>query len=150
MTQSLHHTAVARNDTDNRRNIAPVTETLRIVLNETYQLILDTQSCHWNVTGPQFYSLHEMTEAQYGDMFDAVDLIAERIRALGEPAYVDLRGRNSAVVTGQSTDDMLHGLLRGHEALSHLLRALIRAAEAHKSRHLAAARINSPRRKVIP
>ncbi|WP_341860928.1 DNA starvation/stationary phase protection protein [Gymnodinialimonas sp. 57CJ19] len=130
MPQSLHHTAAIRKDTASRRSIAPVTEALRIVLNETYQLILDTQSCHWNVTGPQFYSLHEMTEAQYSDMFRAVDLLAERIRTLGEPAYVDLRGRNSAVVTDQSTDDMLHGLLQGHEALSHQLHALVRAADA--------------------
>lgn len=130
MAQGLHHTAHARKETHKGRRIAPVTEALRIVLNETYLLILDTQSCHWNATGPHFYSLHEMTEAQYDDMFRDVDLLAERIRALGQPAHVDLRGRNSAVVTDQSTDDMLHGLLQGHEALSRHLRVLIRAAEA--------------------
>lgn len=64
---------------------------LKIVLANTYVLLLKTQNYHWNVTGPNFQSLHLMFEAQYNDLFQAVDLIAERIRALGEfvPASFD-------------------------------------------------------------
>ncbi len=56
------------------------------LLADTYTLYLKTHNFHWNVTGPQFNSLHLMFEAQYNELALAVDLIAERIRALGEPA----------------------------------------------------------------
>ncbi len=56
------------------------------VLADTYTLYLKTHNFHWNVTGPQFNSLHLMFEGQYIELAAAVDLLAERIRALGEPA----------------------------------------------------------------
>jgi starvation-inducible DNA-binding protein len=56
------------------------------LLADTYTLYLKTHNFHWNVTGPQFNSLHLMFEGQYNELALAVDLIAERIRALGEPA----------------------------------------------------------------
>jgi starvation-inducible DNA-binding protein len=56
------------------------------LLADTYTLYLKTHNFHWNVTGPQFNSLHLMFETQYNELALAVDLIAERIRALGEPA----------------------------------------------------------------
>ena len=56
------------------------------LLADTYTLYLKTHNYHWNVTGPQFNSLHLMFETQYTELALAVDLIAERIRALGEPA----------------------------------------------------------------
>jgi starvation-inducible DNA-binding protein len=55
-------------------------------LSETYVLYTKTQSVHWNVVGPQFYTLHKLTEEQYEDLAEAVDELAERIRALGAPA----------------------------------------------------------------
>lgn len=55
-------------------------------LAETYVLYTKTQAIHWNVVGPMFYSLHKMTEEQYEDLAEAIDEIAERIRALGSPA----------------------------------------------------------------
>ena len=66
-----------------RRKIA---EGLSRLLADTYTLYLKTHNFHWNVTGPQFNSLHLMFEAQYTELAAAVDLVAERIRALGEPA----------------------------------------------------------------
>ena len=66
-----------------RRAIA---EGLSRLLADTYTLYLKTHNFHWNVTGPQFNSLHLMFEGQYSELALAVDLIAERIRALGEPA----------------------------------------------------------------
>jgi starvation-inducible DNA-binding protein len=56
------------------------------LLADTYTLYLKTHNFHWNVTGPQFNSLHLMFEGQYTELAMAVDVIAERIRALGEPA----------------------------------------------------------------
>lgn len=68
---------------DQRRAIAGG---LSRLLADTYTLYLKTHNFHWNVTGPQFNSLHLMFEGQYNELALAVDLIAERIRALGEPA----------------------------------------------------------------
>ena len=66
-----------------RRAIA---DGLSRLLADTYTLYLKTHNFHWNVTGPQFNSLHLMFEGQYTELALAVDLIAERIRALGEAA----------------------------------------------------------------
>ena len=63
-----------------------VANSLKEVLADSYVLYLKTQNYHWNVTGHNFKSLHLMFEEQYNDLFTAVDLIAERIRALGEKA----------------------------------------------------------------
>src|SRR5919108_4042477 len=56
------------------------------LLADTYTLYLKTHNFHWNVEGPMFNTLHLMFEQQYTELATAVDLIAERIRALGFPA----------------------------------------------------------------
>lgn len=66
--------------TENREAIAGA---LSRVLADTYVLYLKTQNYHWNVTGKLFHSLHEQFEEQYTELAEAVDEIAERIRALG-------------------------------------------------------------------
>jgi starvation-inducible DNA-binding protein len=63
-----------------------VSNSLKVALADSYVLYIKTQNYHWNVTGPNFKSFHLMFEEQYNDLFAAVDLIAERIRALGEKA----------------------------------------------------------------
>lgn len=68
---------------DDRRKIA---EGLSRLLADTYTLYLKTHNFHWNVTGPMFQTLHLMFEEQYNELAQAVDGIAERIRALGFPA----------------------------------------------------------------
>ncbi len=55
-------------------------------LADSYTLYLMTHNFHWNVTGPHFNTLHTMFMAQYTEQWAALDLIAERIRALGHPA----------------------------------------------------------------
>ncbi|MES2907334.1 MAG: DNA starvation/stationary phase protection protein [Pseudomonadota bacterium] len=64
----------------------PVTDALKRVLANSYMLYLKTQNFHWNVTGPNFKSLHELFEMQYNELAAAVDLIAEHIRTLHEKA----------------------------------------------------------------
>ena len=56
------------------------------LLADTFTLYLTTHNFHWNVTGPMFNSLHAMFMQQYTELWNAVDPIAERIRALGHPA----------------------------------------------------------------
>jgi starvation-inducible DNA-binding protein len=52
------------------------------LLADSYTLYLKTHNFHWNVTGPQFLSLHDLFMQQYTELATAVDLVAERIRAL--------------------------------------------------------------------
>ena len=59
-----------------------VIDSLRLVVADCYALIGQTHLCHWNVRGPSFFSLHQAFEEQYNELFQAVDEIAERIRAL--------------------------------------------------------------------
>jgi starvation-inducible DNA-binding protein len=63
-----------------------IVDGLSRMLADTYTLYLKTHNFHWNVTGPMFRTLHLMFEEQYVELSQAVDLIAERIRALGSPA----------------------------------------------------------------
>ena len=65
---------------------AKIAQGLARLLADTYTLYLKTHNFHWNVTGPMFQTLHLMFETQYNELALAVDLIAERIRALGYPA----------------------------------------------------------------
>lgn len=60
-----------------------ITDGLARMLADTYTLYLKTHNFHWNVTGPQFNTLHAMFMTQYSEIWAAVDEIAERLRALG-------------------------------------------------------------------
>ena len=65
---------------------AEIVKGLSALLADSYTLYLMTHNFHWNVTGPDFNSLHMMFMAQYTEQWNALDVIAERIRALGHPA----------------------------------------------------------------
>ncbi len=116
---------------ENRKEIA---NGLARVLADSYTLYLKTHNFHWNVTGPQFNTLHVMFETQYTELATAVDEIAERIRALGEPApgsysaYADLTSIDEAV--GQPrAEEMIRQLTRGNETVVRTARAAFPAAE---------------------
>ncbi len=70
-------------NTEDRQKVA---EGLSVFLADSYTLYLMTHNFHWNVTGPQFNSLHNMFMTQYTEQWNALDVIAERIRALGHHA----------------------------------------------------------------
>ncbi len=70
-------------DADDREKIV---KGLSKLLADSYTLYLMTHNFHWNVTGPQFNGLHTMFMDQYTEQWNALDIIAERIRALGFPA----------------------------------------------------------------
>jgi starvation-inducible DNA-binding protein len=69
---------------DRQRKV--IADALAKLLADTYTLYLKTHNFHWNVTGPMFATLHVTFEQQYTELALAVDLVAERIRALGHPA----------------------------------------------------------------
>ncbi len=111
-----------------------VVSELERVLADTYTLYLKTHNFHWNVTGPRFNDLHAMFMVQYTEMWTAVDLIAERIRALGSPApgsYKDF-ARLSSVKEADgvpSAEAMVAQLLAGHETVIRTLRAALGPAD---------------------
>ncbi len=101
-----------------------VAATLSKLLADSYMLYLKTHHFHWNVTGPQFPSLHSMFETQYSELASAVDEIAERIRALGEyaPGSFSQFNKLTSIVeesTVPSANEMLQQLARGQDKLIH-------------------------------
>ena len=89
------------------------------VLGDTYGLYLKTHGYHWNVEGPMFNTLHLMFEAQYNDLWLSMDLIAERIRSLGEYAPVGEQiGAKSQLPVDKGVPDakaMISNLVEGNE-----------------------------------
>lgn len=65
-----------------KESTTPISESLQNVLSNTYGLYFATHNYHWNVEGSQFINLHKLFDEQYNELFQAVDIIAERIRAL--------------------------------------------------------------------
>jgi starvation-inducible DNA-binding protein len=105
------------------------------VLADSYTLYLKTHNFHWNVTGPMFQTLHLMFETQYNELALAVDLVAERIRALGFPApgtyqqFAALSAikEDAGVPVAQ---DMIRRLVEGHETVARTAREVFRASDA--------------------
>jgi starvation-inducible DNA-binding protein len=111
-----------------------IADGLAHLLADTYTLYLKTHNYHWNVTGPMFNTLHLMFEAQYNELALAVDLIAERIRALGYPApgsYAQFAKMSSIAETETvpSATDMLADLVKGQEAVVRTARKVFPTAE---------------------
>jgi len=98
-----------------------VIDSLKVVLADSYALLGQTHLAHWNVEGPSFFQLHEAFEEQYKELFEAVDEVAERIRALGEYAPGGLKTladhsqiTEMAVGSAPAKDFVAH-LIDGHE-----------------------------------
>jgi starvation-inducible DNA-binding protein len=111
-----------------------IVEGVSLVLGNTYTLYLKTHNFHWNVTGPMFQTLHLMFEQEYNELATAVDLVAERIRALNAPAP----GSYSAFIkltsiveeTGvPKAEDMIRQLVDGHETVIRVARSVFPVAE---------------------
>ena len=114
-----------------RRKIA---RGLSHLLADTYTLYLKTHNFHWNVTGPMFQTLHLMFETQYNELALAVDLIAERIRALGVPApgtYREFAALSSIKESKgvPSATQMIRELVAGQEAVARTARSVFPLVE---------------------
>jgi len=111
-----------------------IAQGLSRLLADTYSLYLKTHNFHWNVTGPMFQTLHLMFETQYTELALAVDLIAERIRALGFPApgtYSDYAKLSSIAETPgvPKAEEMIRLLVEGQEAVARTARSIFPVAE---------------------
>ena len=106
-----------------------ISEGLSNLLADSYTLYLMTHNFHWNVKGPQFNTLHTMFMAQYTEQWAALDVIAERIRALGYPApgtYSEFVKRASIkeVIGVPKAEDMIRHLVKAQEATAKTARKL--------------------------
>ena len=108
---------------------------LSALLADSYTLYLMTHNFHWNVTGPQFNSLHLMFMGQYTEQWNALDIVAERIRALGHPApgtykeFVKLASIKEVEGVPKS-DEMIRHLVDAQEATARTARKLFPVVEA--------------------
>lgn len=106
-----------------------ITHGLSALLADSYTLYLMTHNFHWNVTGPMFNTLHLMFMGQYTEQWTALDLIAERIRALGHPApgtykeFVKLASIKEVEGVPKATDMICH-LIKAQEATARTAREL--------------------------
>jgi len=106
-----------------------IAQGLSRLLADTYTLYLKTHNFHWNVTGPMFQTLHLMFETQYNELALAVDLVAERIRALGVSApgtYKEFVKLSSIKETDgvPSATQMIQLLVEGQEAVVRTARSV--------------------------
>lgn len=113
-----------------RRKVA---EKLSEVLEGVYSLLLRTQMVHWNVRGASFHGVHILTEQQYKTLFEAIDIIAERILSLG----FGVPAKNGAIIAPTSApfdpketaDGMLERLAAEHEACARTARETAEIAD---------------------
>lgn len=104
------------------------------LLADSYLLYLKTQNYHWNVTGKMFQPLHSLFEEQYKDLAEAVDEIAERIRALGEfaPGSFSAYAKVTSIKEENSiptAEEMIHNLVSGNEAVVQTAREIVNLCE---------------------
>ena len=108
---------------------------LSALLADSYTLYLMTHNFHWNVTGPMFNTLHVMFMQQYTEQWAALDLIAERIRALGHPApgtyqeFAVLASIDEVAGVPKATD-MIRHLVAAQEATARTARRLFALVNA--------------------
>jgi ferritin, dps family protein len=114
---------------------AAIASGLSHLLADTYTLYLTTHNFHWNVTGPLFNSLHDMFMAQYTELWNAVDPIAERIRSLGHVApgsyaqFGKLASLKDAPAHPPKALEMVRILVEGHEGVARTARDLFPLAD---------------------
>lgn len=113
---------------------AAIAKGLSAFLADSYTLYLMTHNFHWNVTGPMFNTLHVMFMDQYTEQWNALDLIAERIRALGHHApgtykeFVKLASIKEVEGTPKATD-MIRAVVAAQEATARTARSLFAAVD---------------------
>ncbi|MES2628667.1 MAG: Dps family protein [Bacteroidota bacterium] len=104
-----------------------VADMLVQVVADSYALLLKTHNYHWNVRGPMFKQVHELTELQYNTIFTNIDLVAERVRALGQlvPASLSLYAGKTNISEPDNrftASQMVADLVKDHELTARQLR----------------------------
>ena len=104
------------------------------LLADSYALYLKTHNFHWNVTGPMFQTLHTLFMEEYTEQWNALDLIAERIRALGHPAPGSYKqfAKLSSIPDEEgvpAAKDMIRQLVEAQEAVARTARSVFPIVE---------------------
>ena len=135
MTKETKNSPLAIHIGIDEKDRAAIAGGLSRLLADTFTLYLTTHNFHWNVTGPMFNSLHAMFMDQYTEMWNSIDTIAERCRALGHFApgsyaeYSKLTSIADAPAEPPSALDMVAILVKGHEAVARTAREVFPVAE---------------------
>ncbi len=129
-TKSATKIDIGINDRDRKK----IAEGLSRLLADSYTLYLKTHNFHWNVTGPMFQTLHVMFMGQYTEIWNALDMIAERIRSLGYPApgsYKQFVALSSIPEEEgvPKAKDMIRQLVAGQEAVTRTAREVFKVVE---------------------
>lgn len=112
-----------------------IADGLMKLLADTYYLYGKTHGYHWNVTGPMFNTLHIMFMQQYTELWNSIDLVAERIRSLGffAPAGYSKLSKLTSITEDEgvpAATQMLANLVTGHETVIRTARSILEAANA--------------------
>ena len=131
---NLQSTAPAIHIGIDEKDRAAIARGLSKLLADTYTLYLTTHNFHWNVTGPMFNTLHQMFMEQYTETWNAIDLIAERIRSLGEYAPATYReyARLTSIKETEGVpraEEMVRLLIEGQEAVVRTAREALGVAD---------------------
>lgn len=118
------------------RDRKAVAQALIKAVADSYSLYAKTLGVHWNVQGPNFFGLHKLTDAQYKELHEAADALAERIRALGQlaPSGFDTFRRLSVVQNDEphgDTDTMIAELVADNEAVAKRMSEFAELADEH-------------------
>jgi starvation-inducible DNA-binding protein len=115
-----------------RRSVAKL---LNVLLADEYILYTQTRNYHWNVVGPRFHDLHKFFEAQYEELDDVIDGVAERVRALGASSagslgeFLELARIKESSGLPRDAQGMVGSLLATHEALIRSMRTDLETAD---------------------
>ncbi len=117
---------------NDRKEIA---EGLSLLLADSFTLYMKTHNFHWNVTGPMFQTLHVLFQQQYTELWNALDLVAERIRSLGHYAPGSFKRFSELASIPEeegvpSARDMMLQLVEGQEAVARTAREVFKIADA--------------------
>ncbi len=101
---------------------------LTVALSDEMILYTKTRKFHWNVSGNSFMELHKLFQAQYTELEETIDMMAERINKLGGKTigtlkeFMGLTRLNEAPDTYPNQKEMIEELLGDHETLAKELR----------------------------
>lgn len=114
---------------------AETADALGRLLADSYIIYLKTQGFHWNVVGPQFEPLHALFQEQYTELAQAIDEVAERIRALGVKAPGSFSEFKELTSISEETgapaaDAMIGQLLSDHTTASRSALRVVTEAES--------------------
>jgi len=104
-------------------NLAAVAHSLSVILADEFVLYTKTRNAHWNVEGPDFLTKHKFFEAQYGELEEIIDEVAERIRKLGHYApaslkqYLALTHLSEEIDGKNNSETYIQALLQDHESI---------------------------------